>query len=228
MTAINLHLCISQQKADRLFWMGRYSERVYRTLHILRKYFDRMIDDNPDAYIEFCTKQGIKNTYTSSDDFCQRYLYDETNLDSLICMLELVNDNAIVLREEIMSESLSYIQLAICHLKKCGESNCNLEALQPITDNILAFWGSLDDRINNANVRNMISFGRFIESTDIHIRFGYPYVRIRHLFDRICELYEKEAYLCETETFDKLKANMTFDRYQSVETLTLLNRVFHL
>jgi uncharacterized alpha-E superfamily protein len=228
MTPLTLHPSISANKADRLFWLGRYTERAYRTLHILRKYFDQMIDENPYAYTTFTSIQGIENRYLSPDDFIQRYLYDGTNPDSLMSMLEQANDNAIVLREEIRSETLSYIQLSICYMKKCEPKSRCLDELQPITDNILAFWGSLDERVSDSHIRNMIGFGRFIESMDLHIRFGYPYLKICQIFDRLSEIIDKENFLCESVTFEKLKSVLTFDRYRDHETLALLNRLYQI
>ena len=39
MTQNNL---ISATKANSLYWLGRYEERVYITLHLLRKCYDKM------------------------------------------------------------------------------------------------------------------------------------------------------------------------------------------
>ena len=38
---------ISATNANRLFWLGRYEERVHLTLHLLRKCYDAMIDGKP-------------------------------------------------------------------------------------------------------------------------------------------------------------------------------------
>lgn len=39
---------ISAMKANRLYWLGRYTERVYTSLHFLRRCYDRMIDGQPE------------------------------------------------------------------------------------------------------------------------------------------------------------------------------------
>ena len=41
---------ISANKANRLYWLGRYTERVYLSLHFLRRYYDQMIDGHPQNY----------------------------------------------------------------------------------------------------------------------------------------------------------------------------------
>ena len=50
---------ISVEKADRLFWLGRYTERVLTTLTTFFDYYDKMIDENPDVYKIFCEKISI-------------------------------------------------------------------------------------------------------------------------------------------------------------------------
>ena len=44
---------ISAAKANRFYWLGRYVDRVYMTLHLLNKCYDRMIDGAPDEYMNF-------------------------------------------------------------------------------------------------------------------------------------------------------------------------------
>ena len=41
---------ISANKANSLFWLGRYEERVYITLHLMRKCYDKMIDGEMEDY----------------------------------------------------------------------------------------------------------------------------------------------------------------------------------
>ena len=41
---------ISIEKADHLFWLGRYTERVFTTLRMFFKYFDEMLDMDNRAY----------------------------------------------------------------------------------------------------------------------------------------------------------------------------------
>jgi hypothetical protein len=217
---------ISVAKANRLFWMGRYAQRVYITLHLLRKHFDLTIDEDENAYKSFCIKMGIENKYSSSEDFFQKYLYDETNPDSVINMLDRTKSNAMVLREEIMSETLSYIEMSISHINYCKTNSHSLNDLQPITDFILAFWGSLDERILNKQTRHIIKFGKYLESTDLHIRFDYPYSRVEGVFKLMLETIEKDCYICNKETLRILQQKLTPDKYKDPTTLGMINTLF--
>ncbi len=180
------NLTISAMKANRLFWLGRYEERVYMTLHLLRQCYDKMIDGDAKDYEEFWQKLDSTSSYATPEDFRLGMMYDEKNPCSIISELNYAKDNAILLREDIMSETLSYIEMSIAHMNKCkvsGESNITM--LQPITDWTLSFWGSTFQRINNFKIISLIVIGRNVELIDMLIRFGYPFDRIQLAYDEI-------------------------------------------
>ena len=56
-------------------------------------------------------------------------------------------ENSIVLREDLTTESLSYIYLCRKHINALAEKKeRNLFSLQPISDDMLAFWGAVAER----------------------------------------------------------------------------------
>lgn len=161
---------ISVEQTDRLYWLGRYSERVYTTLRLYFSGYDQMIDERIESYQEFCQKIDIPDIYGSKDVFRQKYAFDETDPNSIFSNLNRAYDNAIVLREEIGSETLSYIQLAIYDMHKAKVSRAPLIELQSVIDNILAFWGIADDSIDSEQIRNIIKVGKRIERIDLYSR----------------------------------------------------------
>jgi A predicted alpha-helical domain with a conserved ER motif. len=217
---------ISTAKATQLYWLGRYAERVYSALHQLRKHYDLMIDEDETAYLSFCDKMGIANRYHSSQDFMHSFLYDSTNPDSVINMLEHANDNAILLREVITSETLSYIQISISYMKNVELKSQNIHELQQITDYILAFWGSIDERIFSTQIRQTIKFGKWLESMDLHLRFNYPFNRIEQIYTRLLDTIEKDDYICDEIALLQMKGQITFDNYKEAQTLIVLNSLF--
>ena len=104
---------ISIKSTDNLFWLGRYVERVFTTLRVFSEYYDKMIDKDENAYIDFCNKLGIENTYSYKQEFITKYLFDENDPNSVMSNLLCAYDNAVVMRNEISSETLSYIQMAV-------------------------------------------------------------------------------------------------------------------
>lgn len=163
---------ISVEQINRLFWLGRYSERVYTTLRLYSNSFDSMIDKKVYNYQDFCKMIDIPDIYGSKECFKESYPFDETNPDSIFSNLNRAYDNAIVLREEIGSEALSYIQLAIYDMNKAKISRSPLIEMQRVIDNILAFWGIADDIIESEQVRNIVKIGKKIERIDLYARLG--------------------------------------------------------
>lgn len=163
---------ISVEQVNRLYWLGRYTERVYTTVRMYIKSFDTMIDELADIYDEFCEMIDIPNIYTSSEDFMKRYPFDSENPDSIISNLNRAYDNAIVLRESITSEALAFIQLAIYDMNRAKESQAPLIELQQLMDRILAFWGIVDDQIDSKQILNIIKVGKRIERIDLYARLG--------------------------------------------------------
>ncbi|MGN1354207.1 MAG: alpha-E domain-containing protein [Alloprevotella sp.] len=184
---------LSATTANNLFWLGRYVERGYLMLHLMRKAYDEVIDvpvgEKP--YSDLLTKI---NGYVCSD-FTTSYqmmmqIYDENNPTSLRAVIERMMDNAIVLRPEIYSESFSYVELCRNRIRSEAEKGeMNITDLQPITDWLLAFWGSVGERLHG-NVRDLLTIGRLIERLDVCLRFDYKPYRIAETWQDIVSLID--------------------------------------
>lgn len=177
---------ISATKANRLYWLGRYECRVYLTLHQLNKCFDEMIDGEPDDYTDFWKKLDSSGIYQTNEEFTFGMLYDDANPCSVLSAQKYAMDNAILLREDIMSETLSYLEMSVALLKKCKqEGTVNISHLQPVIDWSLAFWGSSEQRLLNHKALSIMMIGRNVENLDMLLRFGYPYRRVVLAYDSL-------------------------------------------
>lgn len=212
---------ISATKANRLYWLGRYEMRVYQTLHQLNKCYDKMIDGKPEDYNTFWAKLDAMGNYSDTSEFTLGMLYDEQNPSSVISAQKFAMDNAILLREDIMSETLSYLEMSVSLMRRCEAANeTNLSQLQPVIDWSLAFWGSAEQRIQNHRALNIMMMGRNIENLDILIRFGYSFRRINlayeslkrysanmtemlddHILAQLDELIKEEAFCLEDSEY---------------------------
>ena len=161
---------ISLDQVDHLYWLGRYTERVYTILKIYAKSFDLMIEEDEGIYHKFCGYLDIPDIYQSKEDFIRRYAFDESIPDSIISNLNRAYDNAIVLRETIGSDALSYVQLSIYAMNNAAKSNSPLVELQQVTDDLLSFWGIVDDQIDSDQIRNILKAGKRIERIDLYAR----------------------------------------------------------
>ena len=160
-------------KTDRLFWLGRYTERVYTTLKFFAISYDKMIEA-ASGYEKYCEDFDIPNIYASKEEFMESYPFDKDNPDSIRSNLTRAYDNAIELREEIGSESLSFIQLAGYAMDRAEKSDAPAVEFQKVTDNILAFWGCIDDQVEDENTRNLIKVGKRVERIDLYGRLKMP------------------------------------------------------
>ena len=165
---------VSLTNTDKLYWLGRYSERVYTTIRLFGESFDHLIEGEVQSISAFCASLNIPNIYVSGDDFVERYLFDAENPDSVFANLTRAYDNAMTLREEIGSECVSYIQLAIYAMNSLRGSENPMFGLQKVVDDILAFWGLSDDIIPDENVRNIIKVGKRVERLDLYARLKLP------------------------------------------------------
>lgn len=205
---------ISQMNANRLYWLGRYEERVYLTLHMLRKCYDAMIDGEPSDYKSFWQKLDATGNYTTDDDFTLGMMYDEENVASVISAQRMALDNAMMLRNYIATETQAFLEMSLALLKrKKDAAERNITELQPVTDWSLAFWGSAEERIEHRKVLLLMILGRKIECIDMMLRFDYPFERIKKQFDLlVTHLEDDDVYdevtlksivaLLSAETFD--------------------------
>ena len=68
---------ISIEQTNRLYWLGRYTERTYTTLRLYMKSYDSMLDDLPGGYQEYCRRLERS-----------RLSYDKTALDLIASFLK--------------------------------------------------------------------------------------------------------------------------------------------
>lgn len=205
---------ISATKANRLYWLGRYECRVYLTLHQLNKCFDEMIDGEPDDYTEFWSKLDATGIYKTNEEFTFGMLYDDTNPCSVLSAQKYAMDNAILLREDIMSETLSYLEMSVALLKKCKqEATVNISHLQPVIEWALAFWGSAEQRLQNHKALDIMMIGRNIENLDMQIRFDYPFRRVALAYDSLKRYSKSMSGALDENISSQLDKLITLEQY---------------
>ena len=166
---------ISLVKANNLLWLGRYTERTYTTLRLFNDYYDQMIDLDTSAYQKYCENLGIPDIYGDKLTFCKNYIFDASDPNSMVSNLTRAHDNAMVIRDAISSETLSYLEMALNILKDGYKDHTPLREMQRVLDNLMAFWGCLDDYVDDEECRNVIKVGRYVERMDLYFRFSMPY-----------------------------------------------------
>ena len=197
---------ITVNQSDCLFWLGRYIERVYTTLRMYNREYDRLIDETQDSYGAYCQRMGIPNIYSSREGFVKRYPFDASNPDSIRSTLDRAYDNAILLRGELGTQCLAYVEMTIYDLKRAETAPAPLIPLRDLVDHILAFWGIVDDVIDSEQVRSILKTGKRIERIDMYARLRYDAGEVAHEIRRLSGRIPKTGLNYDQGTIDCLMA----------------------
>lgn len=163
----------SVSKVNRLFWLGRYSERVLTMTQIMMKHYDTMIDGEGIGYRKICDALFIPDIYGSEMEFVTRFLFDPEENGGVAASVRRMLDNAMVLRETISSPTLAYVQMAETAMETAAISSSPCVNLQWVIDDMNAFRGSCEDSVGDSNLRNIIKTGVSVERLSLYLRLQY-------------------------------------------------------
>ena len=192
---------ISPAKANHLFWLGRYAERVSGQMHFLRYYYDLCLDDgHEDALLEYCRRLSLKDCSPDRDLFLVQHLFD-LRPGTLRHTLNCLNDNSIVLREELTTNTIAYVNLCVATLKHSDhKKDVNINSLQPISDYILAFWGSVLQYVTNGATLDMLFIGKRVEFIDMYSRFGEKHSRLAAEWRNMDRRLDRQSFLVNKDS----------------------------
>ena len=84
--------------------------------------------------------------------------------------------------------------------------------IQNILDNLMAFWGIIDDSIGSENVRNLIKIGKRVERLDLYARLKFDreslireYARLAARLERTRLTYDKTSLALIASFLEKEK-----------------------
>ncbi|MGN0395721.1 MAG: alpha-E domain-containing protein [Coprococcus sp.] len=219
---------ISIEKANNLFWLGRYSQRVYVTLKGFYNGYDEMIDKNEMAYRDYCDAMNIPDIYGSKENFIASYPYDTENPDSIISNLYRAFDNALVMRDYISTEAMAFIQLALFDMKNARGADAPLIALQNTVDHLLAFWGCIDENVDDIETRNLIKLGKTVEQLDMLLRIKGKKSDIKRSFDRMNSYMRHTDVSYDEAGYYALAYEITRDNLDCEKALDILMEIFNI
>ncbi len=165
------HVGLSTQ--NRLFWLGRYSERVYTTIQIIYDKFDQLIDGKAPDFKDFCRRLGIPCDTDDAEEFCRDFLFDKNSQSSVASSIENMLGNGMVLREIISTPTLAYLEMSHNAMVLASKSDSPGVQLQWVLDDIMAFRGSMDDAIENEKIRNIVKSGALVERLSLMLRLEW-------------------------------------------------------
>ena len=98
-------------------------------------------------------------------------------------------------------------------------SRSPLIEMQRVIDNLLAFWGIADDRIDSEQVRNIIKAGKRIERIDLYARLGASRVELSREINRMIPRVQRSGLEYQEEKLNYIKqlvASSEIDYYKIV------------
>lgn len=226
---------ISREHGERLYWLGRYTERFFTTIKSLERLHDKVIDRDPSHYQKYLACFGMNDTYGDYKNFFSSFIFDKNNMSSASYSLERAYDNGIVLREEISTDALAYLQLAIDKLESASKTNQGLVVtLLPLQDIVYSFWGCVNDTVTNEEVKDIINLGKYVERLELYIRLKYRPELVTKEFDRLCLIFkripENSPYRCNEQSLSEL--TVIIENYDSEnnsvnDALSVIGKLFN-
>lgn len=222
---------ISLEHSDHLYWLGRYTERVFTSLDALLKVFDRLIDQDT-GYESYLEAFGLPDVYGDKQTFIHSFLYDRKNQNSVAFSLARAYDNGIVLREMISTEALSFLQMAKDILKRSESTENPQLSLLPLKDVLYSFWGCVMDNVFDEEAWNLIFCGKSIERVDFCLRLHASYMETEQEFRRLCRrlnfVPKGTPYCYNSEYFATLSGILETEENYRLHSDMAMNSLEHL
>lgn len=223
---------ITRINIDNLFWLGRYTERVFITLNSFFKYADKIIEAGDEFYGKYLADINVPNIYKNSADFFDRYVFDENDPNSIYSNLNRALGNGIVLREEIKTPSLSYLQMAVDKFRSCRGTDKIRYDMLPVRDAIYAFWGSVDNNMTDFDALRIIHLGKSVERVDMSLRLSLPadetITELGNLLKHVSRYVEHDDEIINADAFNDLRSALDSpdklgeNRYAIIESVESL------
>ena len=108
------------------------------------------------------------------------------------------------------------MQMALDVFEKEQREMAPLLELQSVLDDLLAFWGCVDDYVEDEECRNIMKCGKYVERLDLYIRLEYHTKDIEKEFSKLTNRLHKTPMYYDASTLEKI-AGMIHDKLSCPE-----------
>ena len=223
---------VTASKAENLFWLGRYTERVFTTLNVFFPFYDRVMDTDVDAFRPFARALDLPEDFEDFDAFVHSFLYDKSNRDSVRSAISSAFYNAVVLRPELGSRLLQYIELAMSGIVDAAHHAGAAQDVfdhRDIADDMLAFWGGIENSSIETTMKALVFLGKYLERIDLYTRFGLAEeilpATVRKLSTHLSELDDMPLPQCFADSLRWLAEQLPARGYEGLvgQLMTLID-----
>lgn len=138
-----------------------------------------MMDAGPDAFRPLAHALDLPENFDNLDEMVHNLLYNEQDPGSVISAVRAAFNNATILRPELGTRLMQYLELAMAHIEDAARHNENtsdrysdLFDYRDISDDLLAFWGGIENSPADPAFKALLFLSKYVERIDLYTRFA--------------------------------------------------------
>ncbi|MCC6102386.1 MAG: hypothetical protein SOI23_06670 [Atopobiaceae bacterium] len=163
---------LTTKQAGSCLSLGSYTESVYTELKEFFSDYDTSLNLESIDYERLYSACDIgRRPATQANDALFDLLYDRANPNSIHSLAQAAYNVAMSLSPEIGYDATSYVKLALSNLQKTKNPSTRLLKHRSACDNLLSFWGSIEDCTAPTNVKALIFLGKYVKRIELYARF---------------------------------------------------------
>ena len=163
---------ITANVATSLYWLGRYIERIEKTLYQVIKAYDKVIDVDKDAGVKLYDNFGIDLKYDNALEFLDIALTGEHS-SNMLTLSGFARENAIISRNHLNNASFGEIIALNALFQNTTKAHVIIDykIIDDAQSLISEIWGEFAKREHKQNNDYFIKLGKLVEEVDFYFNY---------------------------------------------------------
>jgi len=202
-----IEVVLTPEKEYDLFMLGRYAEKVYLQIHNLCRCQELLDEGKPQEYAAYYERIGSSIRYNDKAEARAGLMYDSRNTESVLTSIENACKYAEGLDDVLIKYNKYYLDTTLALMKYNSNigKDPHLEDLQRAADLALAFWGSVDERIYDHELRSLLFAGKLVEHIVMSMKLHYKWYRVEEAFTRLLWIIKREDSIYDKRVIAELE-----------------------